>query len=432
MKLAILFTLPILAAAQTDYDLLLRGGHVIDAKNRISAVRDVAIKDGRIAAVAAKLDPAKALKTVNVSGLYVTPGIIDIHTHVYAGTGEKSSYAGDLSLYPDGYTFRVGVTTIADAGSSGWRNFEDFKTRVIDRSKTKVFAFLNIVGSGMRGGKYEQNLDDMEAKPTAEMALKYKDVVVGVKSAHFSGPEWKPYEQAVEAGNLANIPVMIDYGAKRAERPLYDLLTKVLLPGDIYTHMYSGLRGEQDDNGGPSPAMIEGRKRGVIFDVGHGGGSFAWRVAVPMVKAGFRPDSISTDLHVGSMNKGMKDMANVMDKFLAMGMSIDDVIAWSTVNPAKEIKHDELGTLSAGSVADVAVFRLEKGNYGYIDMYNARLKGNQKLSCELTVRDGKVVFDLNGIAREDWDKLPKDYKYQGDPKWDGTTTPARRPPPVSQ
>ncbi|MEO8126499.1 MAG: amidohydrolase/deacetylase family metallohydrolase, partial [Bryobacteraceae bacterium] len=223
MKLAILFTLPILAYAQADYDLLLRGGHVIDARNHISAVRDVAIKDGKIAAVAVKLDPAKALKTINVSGLYVTPGIIDIHTHVYAGTGEKSSYAGDLSLYPDGYTFRVGVTSIADAGSSGWRNFEDFKTRVIDRSKTKIFAFINIVGHGMRGGKYEQDLNDMEAKPTAEMALKYKGVVVGVKSAHFAGPEWKPYEQAVEAGTLADIPVMIDYGTKRAERPLYDL-----------------------------------------------------------------------------------------------------------------------------------------------------------------------------------------------------------------
>ncbi len=430
MKLAFLFALPILATAQTDYDLLLRGGHVIDAKNHISGVRDVAIKDGKIAAVAAKLDPAKALKTVDVTGLYVTPGLIDIHTHVYAGTGEKGSYAGDLSLYPDGYTFRVGVTTIADAGSSGWRNFEDFKTRVIDRSKTRVLAFLNIVGNGMRGAKYEQDLSDMDGKPTAEMALKYKGVVVGVKSAHFAGPEWKPYEQAVAAGKIADIPVMIDYGAKRAERPLYDLLTKVLRPGDIYTHMYSGLRGEQDDNGGPSPAMMEGRKRGVIFDVGYGGGSFAWRVAVPMLKTGFRPDSISTDLHAGSMNKGMKNMVNVMDAFLAMGMALDDVIAWSTANPAKEIKHEELGNLSAGSAADVAVFRLEKGAFGYVDMYNARLKGTQKLSCELTVRDGKVVFDLNGIAREDWDKLPPGYRYQGDPKWDGSAMQGPRRPPA--
>jgi dihydroorotase len=431
MRLAFVLAFPFLAFGQTEYDLLLRGGHVIDAKNHISAVRDVAIKDGKIAAVAAKIDPASALKTVDAKGLYVTPGIIDIHTHVYAGTGERGSYAGDLSLYPDGYTFRIGVTTIADAGSSGWRNFEDFKTRVIDRSRTRIFAFLNIVGNGMRGGKYEQNLDDMEGKPTAEMALKYKDVVVGVKSAHFTGPEWKPYEQAVEAGKLADIPVMIDFGSRKAERPLYDLLTKVLRPGDIYTHVYSGLRGEQEEEGGgPSKALIEGRKRGVIFDVGHGGGSFAWSVAAPLVKAGFTPDSISTDLHVGSMNKGMKDMVNVMDKFLAMGASLDNVIAWSTANPAKEIKHEELGNLSVGSPADVAVFRLEKGTFGFVDMYNAKLKGTQRLTCELTVRAGKVVYDLNGLAGEDWQKLPAGYLYRGSPKWDGNATQGgpRRPP----
>ena len=139
--------------AQNRYDLLLQGGHVIDAKNKISAVRDVAILEGKIAAVAEHIDPAQALKVVNVQGLYVTPGLVDIHVHVYAGTGEPGSYAGDLSVYPDGFTLRAGVTTVADAGCAGWRNFEDFKQRVIDRSKTRVLAFLNIVGAGMRGPK---------------------------------------------------------------------------------------------------------------------------------------------------------------------------------------------------------------------------------------------------------------------------------------
>ena len=271
----------------------------------------------------------------------------------------------------------------------------------------------------MRGGKYEQDLDDMAAKPTAEMALKHKGVVVGVKSAHFSGPEWKPFEEAVEAGRIANIPVMIDFGANRKERPLHELLTRVLRPGDIYTHMYSGLRGEQDDTGGPSRAMLEGRKRGVIFDVGHGGGSFTWGLAVPMVKAGFIPDSISTDLHTSSMNQGMKDILNVMDKFLAMGMPLDSVIVRATWNPAREIKHEELGNLSPGSPADVAALRVENGKFGFVDMYGARLNGTQKLVCELTVRNGKVVYDLNGITREPWDKLPRHYKAQGDPRWDG-------------
>ncbi len=219
------------AMAETKYDLLLRGGHVIDAKSGTSAVRDVAIAGGRIAAVAAGIDPAEAFKVVDVSGLYVTPGLVDMHAHVYAGTGEKGSYAGDNSLYPDGYTLRVGVTTVVDAGCSGWRNFADFKDRVIDRSRTRVLAFLNIVGHGMRGGKYEQDLSDMEAKPTAEMALKHKGLVVGIKTAHYEGPEWTPVERAVEAGTVADVPVLVDFGANKAERPLAELVTKKLRPG---------------------------------------------------------------------------------------------------------------------------------------------------------------------------------------------------------
>jgi dihydroorotase len=418
-RLPVLMLLASYAFAQPDYDLLLQGGHVIDARNGISAVRDIAIKDGAIAAVAAHLDPASALKVVNVAGLYVTPGLVDIHVHVYAGTGERSSYAGDNSLYPDGYMLRVGVTTVADAGCAGWRNFEDFKDKIIDRSKTRVLAFLNIVGSGMRGGKYENDLTDMEAAPAAEMALRHKGLIVGIKTAHYAGPEWTPVEHAVEAGTAAKIPVMVDFGSDRPQRPIAELLTKKLRPGDIYTQCYSGLRHELDENGNLNPGMIEGRKRGVIFDVGHGGGSFAWRIAVPALKQGFLPDSISTDLHTGSMNAGMKDMLNVMDKFLAMGMSVDDVVRRSTWNPAREIQHEELGNLSVGAPADVAVLKLETGRFGFTDMYGARLQGTQKLDCELTVRAGKVVYDLNGISRTDWDKLPKNYLQTGDPRWDG-------------
>jgi dihydroorotase len=416
-------------SAQQKYDLLLTGGHVIDPKNKISAVRDVAIANGKVAAVAAKIDPAEAFKVVDVSGYYVTPGLVDIHVHVYAGTGEQGSYAGDNSVYPDGFTFRSGVTTVADAGCAGWRNFEDFKQRIIDRSKTRVLAFINIVGNGMRGGKFEQDLADMEAKPTAEMALRHKDLIVGVKTAHYAGPEWTPVEHAVEAGTLANIPVMVDFGINQAERPLSELVTKKLRPGDIYTHLYSGLRNEQLESGKVNPALWEGRKRGVIFDVGHGGGSFLWRIAVPAMKEGFIPDSISTDLHIGSMNAGMKDMLNVMDKFMAMGMSVDDVILRSTWNPAREIKREELGHLSSGAVADITVFRLEKGSFGFVDMNGARLRGTQKLNCELTLREGKVVYDLNGITRPDWDKLPRDYKQTGDARWDAVTParPARNP-----
>jgi len=257
--------------------------------------------------------------------------------------------------------------------------------------------------------------------------MKYKGLIVGIKTAHFAGPEWTPVEHAVDAGNIANIPVMVDFGANRPERPMAELVTKKLRPGDIYTHCYSGLRNELDESGHVNPAMFEARKRGVIFDVGHGGGSFAWRVAVPALKEGFVPDSISTDIHIGSMNSGMKDMDNVMSKFLAMGMTLDEVVARSTWNPAREIHHEELGNLSVGSTADVTVLKVESGSFGYTDMYGARLKGDRKLVAELTLRDGKVVYDLNGITRPDWDTLPKNYRQSGDARWDAITpAPAKR------
>jgi len=416
--------LPSQLYGQARYDLLIQGGHVIDGKNGVSAVRDVAVQDGKIAAVAPHLDPKDALKTVNAAGLYVTPGLVDIHVHVYTETGERNSYAGDNSLPPDGFTLRVGVTSVADAGCAGWRNFEDFKQRIIDRSKTKIFAFLNIVGNGMRGAKYENDLSDMEAAPAAEMAKRYQGLIIGFKTAHYAGPEWTPVEHAVEAGNLAGIPVMVDFGNDHPERPLADLVTKKLRAGDIYTHCYSGLRHELID-GRVNPGMIEGRKRGVIFDVGHGGGSFAWRIAVPAIRQGFLPDSISTDLHIGSMNTGMKDMLNLMSKFLALGLSLDDVVIRSTWNPAKEIHHEELGNLSVGSPADVAVLRLENGHFGFTDMYGARMAGKQRLACELTVRNGKVVYDLNGITRPDWTTLPKDYRQTGDAAWDAVSPAGR-------
>ena len=393
-----------LGTAQTNYDLLLKSGHVIDAKNGIDAVRDVAIKDGKIAAVAENIPAAQATKTVDAAGLYVTPGLVDIHVHVYPG--EKTGYAsGPNGVYVDGFTLRSCVTTVADAGSPGWRNFDDYKSRIIDKSKTRVTAFLNIVGHGMGGGTIEQNLDDMEVKPTADMALRHKGVIVGIKSAHFNGPEWAPYERAVDAGRIANIPVMVDFGSARV-RTIAELFTKYFRPGDIYTHAYAGGgRGELID-GRVNPAIFAAQKKGIFFDIGHGGGSFVWQTAVQAFKERYYPDSLSTDLHVTSMNAGMKDMTNVMSKFLALGMPLEDVIMRSTWNPAKEIKLEQLGNLSVGAPADVAVLRLEKGKFGFLDQRGGRLDGTQKLGCELTLRDGAVVYDLNGIAAEPWETMP--------------------------
>jgi dihydroorotase len=258
----------------------------------------------------------------------------------------------------------------------------------------------------MRGPKFENDLADMEVKPAADMAAKHKGLIIGIKTAHYAGPEWTPVEHAVEAATLANIPVMVDFGANLPQR-MSELVTKKLRPGDIYTHVYSGLRNELTASGHVNPALFEGRKRGVIFDVGHGNGSFAWRIAVPAIKEGFPPDSISTDLHIGSMNSGMRDMINLMSKFLSLGLSLEDVVAQSTWNPAREIRHEELGNLSVGSPADIAVLKLERGDFGFTDVSEGRRKGDRRLSCELTLRDGKVVYDLNGISRPDWETLPK-------------------------
>jgi dihydroorotase len=409
-----------LTPAQTapDYDFLIKGGHVIDARNSVSAVRDVAVKDGKIAAVGPNIPASRALKTVDASGLYVTPGLIDIHVHVYPGEKKNDYAGGDWSIYPDGFTLRSCVTTVADAGSAGWRNFPDFKSRIIDQSKTRVTAFLNIVGAGMGSGRIEQNLADMEVQPTLDMVLKHKGEIVGIKSAHFNGPEWTPYEKAEEVGRAAKVPVIVDFGGNvKAGRSLYDLLNKYFRPGDIYTHMYGGRRGEQDpETRGPSKAMVEGRKRGVFFDVGHGGSSFRWATAVPLMRAGFVPDSISTDIHTASMNAGMKDMLNVMGKFLAMGMPLDDVIRRSTWNPAKQIQLEQLGNLSVGSPGDVAVLRLEKGKFGFVDPTGGRIDAAQRLACEMTLRDGKVVYDLNGMTATRWDALRPDATAP-DPRW---------------
>ncbi len=404
-------------AAQPAYDLLLKNGTVIDPKNNINARRDVAISGGKIAAVEASIDPARAKKVIDVAGLYVSPGFIDLHVHVFYG--DNASYSdGALSVIPDSHSFRSGVTTMVDAGTAGAKNFEIFKKRIIDRSKTRVLSFVNIVGAGM-GGAVEQNQNDMDPNLVIALAKKYPEIVVGVKTAHFAGPEWTAVDNAVKAGTGANIPVMVDFGAFRVDRPHEELITKRLRPGDMYTHAYYSAVPMLDDKGKVRPYLLEGRKRGVLFDAGHGGGSFVFRHAVPAIKQGFIPDSISTDLHTSSMIGGMKDMTNVMSKFLNIGMTLEQVVRASTWHPARQIKRTELGNLSVGSPADVAVFSVQKGKFGFVDVYGAKMDGTQMITAEMTFRDGRMYWDLNGLARTSWDKLPKDYGPQADWTWDG-------------
>lgn len=388
------------------YDLLLKGGHVIDPKNNRNAPLDVAIAAGKIARVAAGIPADQAKAVADVRGLYVTPGLVDIHVHVYAGTGLARTYTGDLSVYPDPFSFRTGVTTMVDAGTSGWKNFPDFRQRIIDRARTRVLAFLNIVGNGMSPAG-ESDPANMDADETAKMARAHKDVIVGFKTAHYAGEGWPAVDGATQAGRTENLPVMVDFGTLKPPRNLEILMGDKLRKGDIYTHCYAGLRAEVVD-GKVNPAMLQGRAKGIYFDVGHGGGSFFWNVAVPAIQGGFYPDSISSDLHVGSMNSGFKDMPNLMSKMLSLGMPLEKVIRASTWNPALEIKRPELGNLDVGAEADVAVLRLDQGQFGFLDSAGARRDGTQRLVAEMTLRKGLPLWDLNGRAAKDWKSF--DYK----------------------
>ncbi len=397
--------LPIGLLAQTKpYNIIIKGGHVIDPKNNINRVMDVAITDGKIAKVAANIDASQANNVVNASGMYVTPGLIDIHGHVFAGTEPNHMYSnGFNSVMPDGFYQRVGVTTVVDAGGSGWRDFQTFKKNIIDNSQTRVLAFLNIVGNGMRGGIIEQNTTDMDPQIAAKAALAYKEHVVGIKVAHFTSPDFTNVDRGVAAGKLANMPVMIDFGGTKPRLSLYSLLMERLRPGDIFTHTFGELLDTKEaivDTAKQAlkPFVLAAQKRGVIFDVGYGGSSFRYSQAIPAAKAGFHPNTISTDLHISSMKGSMKDMLLVMSKFLKLGMDLPAVINASTWAPAQAINRPQLGHLTEGAIADVAILGMRKGKFGFYDMQGYKMDSDEKLECEMTIFGGKIVYDLNGIV----------------------------------
>ena len=387
---------------QAQYDLVLKGGHMIDPANEINGIMDIAITGGKIAEVAPAIDPRQAGKTIDISGYYITPGLIDMHVHVFMGN-EPGAYIADgaTSVMPDGFTFRSGVTTVVDAGSAGWRNFDKFREQTIEKAETRVLALLNIAGTGMRSRFQEQDVSDMNPEMVAYMITRlYPDIIVGVKSAHYWG-DFTQVDKAVEAGRLAGVPVMVDFGEHNPPNSIKSLFLDHLRPGDIFTHTYAHI-GERepvvDDNGKVKPFVFEAVQKGIVFDVGHGGGSFTWEQAVPAIKQGFLPTVISTDLHTQSMNAAMKDLCNVLSKFLAMGMSLEEVITRVTMTPARVINRSDLGHLSKGAEADITVLNLREGDFGFLDIRGESFNGTQKLEAELTIRAGKVVWDLNGIA----------------------------------
>ena len=406
--IVLLLIIPGIGTAQ-NYDIVIKGGHVIDPKNKIDAVMDLAIKDKKIAMIAKTIDEKEGKRIINAKGLYVTPGIIDAHVHVYFGNNmDQGLMDGPNSVQADAFSFRAGVTTMVDVGSAGYRTFPKFKETSIDGSQTRILALINIVGEGMRGGPFEQTTKDMIPRRAVEVAKKYPDIVVGFKLAHYSGHEWGPVDSLMAAGKMANLPVMVDFGGATPPLSLEELLLRKFRPGDIFTHAYAYFPDSResviDETGKVKPYIFEAQKRGIKFDVGHGGGSFRWKVAVPSIQQGFYADVISTDLHTGSMNGGMKDMSNTMSKFLALGLPLQDVINRSTWQAALMINRPELGNLSVGTEADVAVFSISKGDYGFIDIGTDKLKGTQKMVAELTIRAGRIVWDLNGMAANEFKK----------------------------
>ena len=385
-------------------ELLLKNGHVIDPANNINAKMDVAISGGMVVKVAPTIAAADAKQVIDVNGFYVCPGLIDMHTHVFVGSKPETFADGSLSISPDDIALKAGVTTVVDAGTSGWRNFHTFKDQVIDRSKTRILAFLNIAGAGMSGKPMQEDLTDMDVSKVVETIQKYPDVIVGIKIGHYEGKDWTPFDRALEAGNRSNLPLFVE-----CHLPQYSLedQLKKMRSGDIITHSFEKVSERMsvvDDNKSVRPFVKEAQKRGILFDLGHGGAGFWFSEAIPSLQQGLAPNSFGTDLHRFSMNAGMKDMLNVMSKYMAMGMSKEDVLLRATWLPAKSIKREDLGHLREGAIADVAVLSIREGNFGFIDAGGNRINGKQKFEAQLTIRAGKIVWDLNGISAKEFEK----------------------------
>ncbi len=379
------------------YDLLIKGGHVIDAANDIDAQMDLGIAGRVVAAVEPEIPETQARRVVNASGMYVTPGLIDIHAHATGFSG---------AMFPEEMCFPYGVTTMVDCGGSGWRTFDQFNNDVIKKTSVRVFALLNIVGQGMEGD-VEQNIEDMDAEATAAKIRQRSDIIVGVKVAHYQGRGWESIDRGVEAARLSDSFCLVDQNAKPT-RP-FDEMLKRLRPGDGVTHCFGYGKPMIGNDGKVKPHYIEARARGVKFDVGHGNNSFSFSMAVPAIEQGFPPDTISTDMHRMSLHTSRATMTEVMSKFLAIGMPMAEVVARSTWEPAKWINHTELGTLTPGAPADITVLEFQDRPSGLSDSgptgYRI-MKAEGRLINQLTIKDGTVRFDYDGLSKDDWAETP--------------------------
>jgi dihydroorotase len=372
------------------FDLILRGGRVIDPSQKLDAATDVAFADGKVAAVGHGLKADAGTDVRDVSGHIVTPGLIDLHSHVYWG-------GTSLGIDAEDYCRSSGVTTAIDTGSAGPGNFAGFRKHVIEPSQVRILAYLHVSHAGIFGfsnrvmvGESEE-LRLMDPVSAAEVADQNRDLIVGIKvrvGLHASGKSGiVPLEIALEVAEQVGMPLMchIDHPP-----PSYEEVVARLRPGDILTHAFRPFpNSAATAQGTVKRIVLDARERGVLFDIGHGKGSFAFKTARALLANGFYPDTISSDVHALCINGPAFDQVTTMSKFLCMGMKLPDVIAASTVNAAMALRRPELGSLKPGSVGDATIIDIRHGRFDYVDVVGEHLVGDRKIASEAVVIGGR-------------------------------------------
>lgn len=384
------------------YDTLIVGGDVVDQPSGLLGKLDVAINDGRIVEVAPNLDRAAAREVIDASDGIVTPGLIDLHTHIYWG----ATYWG---IEADPVAARTGVTTWLDVGSAGSYSFPGFRRYIAEPSKTRIYALLNLSSIGLIAPTWElANPDYWDVSLAETIVNENRDLILGIKARIDSnttrGVGIRPLELARELADRVDLPLMVHIGAGP---PSLAEVSHLLRPTDILTHCFTGQNMKiVDDTGVPDPAILALREKGLVLDIGHGTGSFSFETAEAMLAAGVLPDVISSDIHQMAIQGPMFDLPTTLSKFLNLGLSLPDVIERATARPAAAMRKPELGSLKPGNPADVALFRLEEGDYVFRDIHMNGRRGNQRLVNTLTMIDGEVLPHAPESPLHPWAKIP--------------------------